>query len=215
MPDIALAKHRRNDAGRDFVVGDVHGCVLTLERPLDQVYFEPGRDRLFSVGDVVNRGPNSHLALEWLENGRLLAVMGNHEAMVLHAHQAGKRPAWAPWVRTLDADEERRWFHVPVHLPLAIEIETAHGPVGIAHAGIVERDWTRTIEELQYGPTDTTKVALLGGHSPGWRAPHGGAVKGLRALVTGHFPVSRPEKDYKKGSITRVRSLLPSFSRSL
>ena len=194
MSEIALAKHRRNDAGRDFVVGDVHGCVLTLERLLERVEFDPGRDRLFSVGDVVNRGPNSHLALDWLESGRLLAVMGNHEAMVLHALQAGKRPAWAPWVRRLDADEKRRWFHVLMQLPLAIEIETAHGPVGIVHAGVVGRNWTRTVDALKHGHKDTTNTALLGGHGPDWRAPHGGPVTGLRALVTGHEPVSRPAR---------------------
>ena len=195
MAHIALAKHRRNEAGRDFVVGDVHGCVLTLERLLDRVDFEPARDRLFSVGDVVNRGPNSHLALEWLESGRLLAVAGNHEAMVLGALVRSRRPIWTPWVRALDADEERRWVHVLLQLPLAIEIETAHGPVGIVHAGVVGRNWTLTVDGLQVGDKETTNTALIGGHGPDWRAPHGGPVTGLRALVTGHFPVARPERD--------------------
>ena len=187
-------KHRRNEVGRDFVVGDVHGCVLTLGRLLDRVEFEPGRDRLFSVGDVVNRGPNSHLALEWLENGRLLAVLGNHEAMVLRALKRSRRPVWTPWVRALDADEERRWFNVLRLLPFAMEIETAHGPVGIVHAGVVGRNWTRTVAGLESGHRPAIDTALLGGHGPDWRAPHGGPVKGLRALVTGHYPVSRPER---------------------
>ena len=47
-----------NRTGRDFVVGDVHGCFRTLEQALGQVGFDRERDRLFSVGDLVNRGAN-------------------------------------------------------------------------------------------------------------------------------------------------------------
>ena len=193
-PRSPTPKHRRNEVGRDFVVGDVHGCVHTLEQLLERIDFDPDRDRLFSVGDIVNRGPNSHLALEWLENGRLLGVLGNHEAMLLGALERSRRPIWTPWVRALDADEERRWFNVLRLLPLAREVETAHGPVGIVHAGVVGRDWTRTVADLESGHRPTIHTALFGGHGPDWRAPHGGPVKGVRALVTGHYPVSRPER---------------------
>ena len=56
---IPVAKHARIHAGRDFVVGDVHGCFRTVENALRRVGFDPGCDRLFSVGGLVNRGPNS------------------------------------------------------------------------------------------------------------------------------------------------------------
>ena len=58
----------RNGAtgGRDWVVGDVHGCFTTLREALLAIDFEHGRDRLFSVGDLIDRGPNSIEALEWL-----------------------------------------------------------------------------------------------------------------------------------------------------
>ena len=41
--------------GADFVVGDVHGCFRTLTRAMDALDFDPERDRLFAVGDLVNR----------------------------------------------------------------------------------------------------------------------------------------------------------------
>ena len=82
--------HARNRAGRDFVAGDIHGCYRTLEMAPAGVGFEPGRDRLFSAGDLVNRGPHSTEALEWLEDGRIEeAVLGNHEAMVLRTRTPG------------------------------------------------------------------------------------------------------------------------------
>ena len=70
----------RNPAagGRDWVVGDVHGCFRTLRDALLAIDFDDGRDRLFSVGDLIDRGPNSIKAVDWLESGRLSAVvMGN------------------------------------------------------------------------------------------------------------------------------------------
>ena len=45
----------------------VHGCFRTLARALAELDFDPERDRLFGVGDLVNRGPHSVEALEWLE----------------------------------------------------------------------------------------------------------------------------------------------------
>ena len=67
--------------GRDWIVGDVHGCFQTLRQALAAIDFEHGRDRLFSAGDLIDRGPNSIEALAWLEAGRFDAVvMGNHEA---------------------------------------------------------------------------------------------------------------------------------------
>ena len=72
-------RHRTNAAGRDFVVGDVHGHFATLERALERVGFERTRDRLFSVGDLVDRGPESERALAWIRERFDAVVMGNHE----------------------------------------------------------------------------------------------------------------------------------------
>ena len=51
-------------AGRDLVVGDVHGRFCTLDPALQEIKFDPGRDRLFGVEDLVNRGPHSDDAIE-------------------------------------------------------------------------------------------------------------------------------------------------------
>ena len=70
--------------GRDFVVGDVHGEFLALEALLARGGFAPQHDRLFALGDMVDRGPRSVDALAWMESGRIaLSVRGNHEQMLL------------------------------------------------------------------------------------------------------------------------------------
>lgn len=72
-----------NPNGRDFVVGDLHGCFGLLERLLDAVRFDPACDRLFSVGDLVDRGPDSLRCMSFLEAPWFHAVRGNHESMLL------------------------------------------------------------------------------------------------------------------------------------
>ncbi|CAL1240813.1 metallophosphoesterase [Candidatus Methylocalor cossyra] len=79
-----------NDGGRDFVVGDLHGCRAELERLLRLVDFDPTRDRLLSVGDLVDRGPDSIGCLKLLEAPWFHAVMGNHEQLLLNY--------FAPWL---------------------------------------------------------------------------------------------------------------------
>lgn len=72
-----------NTIGNDYVIGDLHGCYDLLERLLAKVQFDPGKDRLFSVGDLVDRGPDSIHCLQLLDEPWFYAVMGNHEEMLL------------------------------------------------------------------------------------------------------------------------------------
>jgi bis(5'-nucleosyl)-tetraphosphatase (symmetrical) len=66
-----------------WVVGDVQGCARELERLLASVRFDPARDELWSVGDLINRGPDSVAVLRlWRDVGGH-AVIGNHEVYAL------------------------------------------------------------------------------------------------------------------------------------
>lgn len=59
MPFSSFKSFPLNTLGRDFAVGDIHGMYSLLEQKLAAVNFNPQKDRLFSVGDLVNRGPES------------------------------------------------------------------------------------------------------------------------------------------------------------
>lgn len=78
-----IVRHEANMTGRDFIVGDLHGCVEHLHTILRHVGFNESADRLFSVGDLVDRGPDSPGALELLKAPWFYPVMGNHDAMLL------------------------------------------------------------------------------------------------------------------------------------
>jgi serine/threonine protein phosphatase 1 len=75
----AVRHHAANAAGRDFVIGDLHGCVDALRYLLCKVGFDAAHDRLFSVGDLVDRGDQCEEALTLLDKPWFYAVLGNHE----------------------------------------------------------------------------------------------------------------------------------------
>ncbi|TAN30327.1 MAG: hypothetical protein EPN31_04435 [Castellaniella sp.] len=72
-----------NAAGRDFIMGDLHGCLDLLRVEMERIEFDPAVDRLFSVGDLIDRGPDSMGCLRLLREPWFHAVRGNHEDMLL------------------------------------------------------------------------------------------------------------------------------------
>lgn len=71
-----------NESGRDFVCGDIHGSLSCVERALNELNFDTTRDRLISVGDLVDRGPDSMGCLGLLDQEWFHAVRGNHEELM-------------------------------------------------------------------------------------------------------------------------------------
>ncbi len=65
------------------MVGDIHGHFKFLTMALDKLDFNTELDRIFSVGDLIDRGPDSIDVLNWLEKPWFHAVRGNHEQMLI------------------------------------------------------------------------------------------------------------------------------------
>jgi bis(5'-nucleosyl)-tetraphosphatase (symmetrical) len=99
---------------RRIFIGDIQGCRVELERLLAAVGFDPAGDVLHPVGDLVNRGPDSHGALRLLCDLEALPVLGNHDLHLLQSH-AGRRALRAEdtldeLLRADDADELCGWL---------------------------------------------------------------------------------------------------------
>lgn len=78
-----------NTEGRDFVIGDLHGSYTVLENLFKNLNFDKTKDRLFSVGDLSDRGPDSLRCLELLHEPWFHTVLSNHEHMMVEAFNGG------------------------------------------------------------------------------------------------------------------------------
>ena len=127
-----------NRLGRDFVVGDVHGCFRTLDWALAALEFDASRDRLFGVGDFVERGPHSHEALDWIDHRFTAVTLGNHEDAALgwlEDRLQGSREAPYGWLRSIAPNAYPRWRDALREMPFAVTVETPHGAVAIVMVG--------------------------------------------------------------------------------
>jgi bis(5'-nucleosyl)-tetraphosphatase (symmetrical) len=99
-----------------FAIGDIHGCYDTLRSLLARIRFDPRSDRLWLVGDLVNRGPKSLAVLRWaMELGdRVTAVLGNHDlhllGRALGVAQAKRRDTLDQVLAAPDVDDLVAWL---------------------------------------------------------------------------------------------------------
>ena len=200
MPYRPFKFFNRNTKGRDFVVGDIHGHFSALEKLLAQVKFSVEKDRVFSVGDMIDRGPESIRAIEFLNYPWFHAIRGNHEQMLLDA--AESLPVSRNWV-TFNGGNW--WRDIPDHLqpriraviqqlPLAIEVDTPKGRIGVVHAdiptGLPWKDFVNLLssdrdvqDQALWSRSRFKQIQLMGRTQP---------VSGIDMIIFGHTPVSKP-----------------------
>lgn len=72
-----------NTVGKDYVIGDLHGCYSIFENLMKNINFNYTKDRMISVGDLVDRGPDSLKCLSLILEPWFHSVLSNHEKMML------------------------------------------------------------------------------------------------------------------------------------
>lgn len=185
----------RNAGGRDLVVGDIHGVFSKLQTALDSIKFDPSVDRLFSVGDLVDRGPESDHVQDWLARPWFHAVRGNHEQMAIDFARGELPPDH--YVRNGGAWNVSNPRHIRAELaaafdalPIAIEIETANGLIGIVHAECPLRRWHDMHDALAGPNGESFREAMLWSRDR-FEQENRDNVDGVRAVIVGHTPLVR------------------------
>lgn len=125
-----------------YAVGDIQGCYQELTKVLEQVAFKPSQDYLWVVGDIVNRGPNSLAALEYLYNHRhcVYCVLGNHDLHLLAIYYGVRKAKRSDtFDEILAAPQCDQWMQWLTTLPLCHYDKQQN--YAMVHAGIAPQ-WT-------------------------------------------------------------------------
>jgi len=120
----------------DYLVGDLQGCADALDRLLAEIGFSGSRDRIYVLGDLVNRGQDSLGVLRRLRDlgDAAHCVLGNHDWHLL-AVAAGVRPRHRndTLEDILDAPDREDWLAWLRHQRMALHA----GGWLMLHAGVV------------------------------------------------------------------------------
>lgn len=199
MSFAAVQSFRKNEAGKDWIIGDAHGAFDLVWSAMMSSKFDMAVDRLFVAGDMVDRGAGSMRAKRFLEQPFVKAVRGNHEDWWLDLYEdgppdpkvvqylGGRGNMGVQW--WLDADPAERDALVVMfkQLPLAIEVETDRGLVGIVHAEVPQgMSWAKFKQAIERGDRHTVKSALWG--RTRINAGDKSGVEGVGRLFVGHTP---------------------------
>lgn len=191
----------------NYLIGDVQGCCDALDRLLRAVDFSPSRDRLWLLGDLVNRGPASLATLQRVQalGSAATCLLGNHDLHLL-AVAHGVRPphrsdTLTPILQAPDRDALLDWLR---HQRLAV-FEAGWLMV---HAGVVPQ-WSRDdtlaaaaeVEAVLRGPALGDFLHAMYGNAPARWDPDLAGTARLRftvnALTRLRFCNVQGEMDFK------------------
>ena len=178
-----------------YAVGDLQGCLQPLKCLLERVNFNPAVDRLWLVGDLVNRGPESLETLRFLYSIRdsLVCVLGNHDLHLLAAwhniERLKKNDTLREILQAPDAGELLDWLR----RQKLLHYDEQRGVV-LVHAGIPPQ-WTlgKALEhasEVEEALRDDNRLKLyldgMYGNEPNKWSKNLSGVTRLR-VITNYF----------------------------
>lgn len=134
-----IKRLRANALGRDFVVGDLHGSIAEFRRLLSMMHFDPKVDRMFSVGDLADRGVDSVACMALLKEPWFHAVIGNHEMILVAVLTQGEPLDWwirngGRWALSLQLGELHELVDAIKKLPFVIVVGNGDQRFNIIHA---------------------------------------------------------------------------------
>lgn len=125
-----------------FVIGDIQGCFDELQELVDYISFDPKKDQIWFVGDLVNRGPKSLETLRWVKSlgNSAVTVLGNHDLHLLAMHAGVKEvkttSSLYSTLQANDIDELVEWLRSQPLMLYNKQLEFA-----MVHAGLAPQ-WT-------------------------------------------------------------------------
>lgn len=179
-----------------FVCGDIHGCLDELETRLSLLGFDKATDKLFALGDLVDRGPKSAEVLALLDEPWFASIKGNHEDLLVEA-ESGNNDMHVcnggAWFAFLSPEERKRLADKVRDLPVAITVTTPSGrTVGLVHADMPGTDWQEFMDRLDTPQVQDYAMWARERIQTAKRGGHLAAIQGVDHVYFGHTPLSQP-----------------------
>lgn len=177
-----------------YAVGDLQGCHAPLLRLLDQVKFDRTADRLWLVGDLVNRGPDSLAVLRFVKSlgDAAICVLGNHDLHLLALAEgygrAHKGDTLEPILAASDRDDLLHWLRCR-------KLAWCQNGFLMVHAGVLPA-WT--VEDIMRHAAEA-EATLQGAH-----------YRDFFSQMYGNAPVAW---DPALQGIERLRVIVNAFTR--
>ncbi len=193
-----------------YAIGDIQGCYRQLLKLLKKLEFNPNKDRLILLGDLVNRGPQSLEVIRYaMQNeASIEIVLGNHELHLLAVLDGVKIPrptdTFHDVVSAPDREAIRDWL---IKRPMAIYEQTPS--VVVTHAGI-HPEWTlqkclelaKEVEDVLQGPERTAMFENMFGNKPRrWRDSYSGGKRTrfiINALTRMRYLTTSGKMDFEE-----------------
>lgn len=139
-----------------YAIGDLQGCFTTFLRLIDLIRFDPAQDKLWLVGDIVNRGPDSLSLLRHIKQAAdsMIMVLGNHDLhLLMVAAGIAKKHSGDTLQAILDAPDRDELLHWLRHQRLF----HAEGPYAMVHAGLLPSWSISQAEQLAHEVESTLR----------------------------------------------------------
>ena len=172
-----------------YAIGDVQGCHDALQRLVQHIRFDPARDRLWFVGDLVNRGPDSLAVLRLIRGlgSSAQTVLGNHDLFLLAVAEGIVDLRAKDTIRdVLDSEDRHELLQWLRQRPLYV----CEPPFFMVHAGLLPQ-WTiaeaaslaREVEVALAGPDYLATLKAIFHTTPAtWNSALQGSAR-LAAIV--------------------------------
>ena len=155
-----------------YVVGDIQGCFEPFLALLQKVRFNPDKDRLWSVGDLVNRGPENLETLRWFHAHRdnVTLVLGNHDLHLMAVSAGARAPSRKDNLEDIleapDRDQLIEWLHFQplVHYEDGFTLVHAGIPPNWTVQDALDRGWE--VENALQGARCTEFLTGMYGNDP-------------------------------------------------
>lgn len=162
-----LKKFSANTKGIDYICADIHGHFSLLDDILLNTGFDSSRDRVFCLGDLIDRGEDSGKALDYLAKPWFHSILGNHELMLIKAVESQSKEVFewwyywgGDWASGFSVEELKRYSEIFKRLPVAIELSLRNGSnVGLVHAELpASASWNTISGQLSAIPEDEWRL---------------------------------------------------------